>query len=102
VSAAPIDSAEARVRARPPIPDARALPEGKGYLFIESEPGQPVYVNGVLAGDTGQWLTVTCGFRNVRIALRGPTPAGRSFPSWVSDGASVLVPCHGATEAALP
>jgi hypothetical protein len=71
-------------------------------LFVESLPGRPVYVNGVLAGDTTRWLTVGCGFRHVRIAERGPAPGGKSFPAWASDGISIIVPCRGATAMAIP
>lgn len=81
--------------------DTPSLPESLGYLFVASPSKIPVYLNGVIAGDTQSWMKVGCGWRYLRLARRGAPPAGSSFPVWATEGRSVLVPCRGATRVEL-
>jgi hypothetical protein len=81
--------------------DTPELPESLGYLFVSSKQKLPVYLNGLIAGDTQSWMKVACGWRYLRLARHGSPPAGSSFPVWATDGHSVLVPCRGATRVDL-
>ncbi len=81
--------------------DTAALPETLGYLLVASSTRMPVYLNGTIAGDTGSWMKVGCGWRYLRLARHGSPPAGSSFPVWATEGRSVLVPCRGATRVEL-
>lgn len=87
--------------ADPPPADAADLPETFGYLEVLSEGSFPVYLNGLLAGETQRWLRVGCGWRFLRLARKGAPPAGSSFPLWATEGRSVLVPCRGVARVEL-
>jgi hypothetical protein len=87
--------------ARPPSPDASALPKDHGFLYVTTKAPTPVYLNGIVAGDSGTWLEVTCGLRHIRLARPGTPAPGGSFPMWSTEGTSVLVPCRGAASVSI-
>jgi hypothetical protein len=73
----------------PPLRD----PATYGWLRVESQSQGRVYVQGIDAGPTGVALEVRCGLRNVRVAHVAPPPPGSSFPAWIGESKSVVVPC---------
>ena len=100
-TAAPIATSAASPESDPVPADASDLPETTGYLEVVSTSGLPVYLNGMLAGDTQRWLHVGCGWRFLRLAQKGASPAGSSFPAWATEGRSVHVPCRGGVRVEL-
>ncbi len=83
-------------------PDTSGLPVDRGLIWVDAQVVREVYVTGDAAGQTGKWLRVPCGLRNVRTAQPGPPPAGSSFPLWTSEGHSVLIPCRSYTRVTMP
>lgn len=73
-------------------PPNEPLGEAEGWLRVRGRRFS-VYLNGGLAGATGQWIRTACGVRHLRLAHVDPPPRGRSFPWWVDDGGPVVVPC---------
>jgi hypothetical protein len=84
-----------------PEPAPTAIAEDQARLLVRVADPRYVFVNGRRIGESGAWLTVACGWRHVRLAMRGPPPPGESFPQWVHEGHSVLIPCGEATEISL-
>jgi hypothetical protein len=70
-------------------------------LWVDADPASAIYVQGVSAGDSGKWLEVACGMKNVRLARPGLPPPGHSFPMWLGVGQTVLIPCGGSHRVAL-
>ncbi len=83
-------------------PDASQLPSNYGYVNFVSDRELHVYVNGKLAGETGQWLRVECDYRNVRFSERTLPKIGSSFPAWTGEGHTVVLPCREATRLTVP
>ncbi|MBL9023802.1 MAG: hypothetical protein JNL21_16530 [Myxococcales bacterium] len=102
-SSPPLTSAPSALPAAiPDPPETGGLARDRGLLWVETKTPREVFVQGNAAGASGRWLNVPCGLRNVRTAQPGPPPAGSSFPIWMSDGHSVLVPCRSFTRVTLP
>jgi hypothetical protein len=107
---ATLPSADASALAARPVPpepsfeppDTSGLPVDRGLIWVDAHVVREVYVMGDVAGQTGKWLRVPCGLRNVRTAQPGPPPAGSSFPIWTSEGHSVLIPCRSYTRVTMP
>ncbi len=68
-------------------------PRTHGILRVDSEAPGRVFVQGIDVGPTNAFLELTCGMKFVRIAHASPPPPGQSFPNWVGDAKSVMVPC---------
>lgn len=98
--AAPIPAPTPRAGPSPEL-DAAAVASDQALLRVQTEQPRYVFVNGRKVGESGAWLHVPCGWRHVRLADRGPTPPGESFPKWSHEGHSVLIPCGEATEVSL-
>jgi hypothetical protein len=81
-----------------PPADAAELPSNYGYVYFLSERPLHVYVNGRLAGETGQWLKVECDYRNVRFSERAVPKLGGPFPIWAGEWHTIVVPCRAATK----
>ena len=79
----------------PPIP-AILRPKDMGLLWVDAASPVTVYVQGLPAGESGAYLEVPCGLKNVRLARRDLPPPGHSFPMWLGRAESVLVPCGAA------
>lgn len=79
-----------------PTPPTEPLGEAEGWLRVRGRRFS-VYLNGGLAGATGQWIRTACGVRHLRLAHVDPPPRGRSFPWWVDEGGPVVVPCGAST-----
>jgi hypothetical protein len=98
-SAAPQPSASAAPTAQA---EGASLPPNRGYLIVTSTTPANVYLNGVLAGPTGQNLEVDCGAKFIRlgpvIAEGAPKPA---FITWLSEGRSVKILCRSVTSITL-
>jgi hypothetical protein len=77
-------------------PPEEMLGEAEGWLRVRGRRFS-VYLNGGLAGATGQWIRTSCGVRHLRLAHVDPPPRGRSFPWWVDEGGPVVVPCRAST-----
>ncbi|HTJ80560.1 MAG TPA: hypothetical protein VL400_02520, partial [Polyangiaceae bacterium] len=86
----------------PGAPSTDDLREDEGYLRVEGPATLAVYLNGHLAGQTAEWIRTQCGIRYVRFARRDPPQPGASFPKWLDDGASLMIPCRGATTVTAP
>ena len=67
------------------------LPDGTGYLVVQSSVPAEVYVNGKMVGVTGEALQVPCGARYLRIGKPGQ-------PNYfISEGRSHSIACKAAT-----
>jgi len=79
-----------------PVPVAAAssaIPLYQTRLIVDGPPDGVVYVNGVVAGKTGEpWLTRGCGLRFVRVG----TEKAAHGVTWLSKGQTERLPC-GAT-----
>jgi hypothetical protein len=93
-SAAPAGDGSARAASAEAsdTPPEEPLGEAEGWLRVRGQRFS-IYLNGGLAGVTGQWIRTACGVRHLRLAHVDPPPRGRSFPWWVDEGGPVIVPC---------
>ena len=83
-------------------PPAIRYPASNGLLWVQAPSPGRVFVQGIDAGPTGAFLEVSCGLRNVRVAKASPPPPGQSFPDWLGDAESVVIPCGSAHRVELP
>ena len=91
----PVASSTPVVSSDPPLPVIKR-PKDMGLLWVDSTVPVSVYVQGLPAGESGTYLEVPCGLKNVRLARRDLPPPGHSFPMWLGKAESVLVPCGAA------
>jgi DNA-binding response OmpR family regulator len=77
----------------PPAPDPSNLSESHGYLYVSSSITATVFVHGVEAGKTNQWLESRCGFRFIRL--------GKAPGQWLSEGLPTKVRCRKANRIEL-
>lgn len=84
-----LGSAQHPSAAPPPI----ARPKEIGRLWVDVDEPADVYVQGLKVGVSGTYVDVPCGLKNVRVARSTPPPPGHSFPLWLGEAKSVLVPC---------
>ncbi|MBN1606317.1 MAG: response regulator [Polyangiaceae bacterium] len=77
------------------LPDVARLSDREAYLFVEYPEQGQVYLNGVGAGVTGQWLIVKCGTRFVRVGTAD------QVPKWLTAGQSTVIACHRPTRVAF-
>jgi hypothetical protein len=85
-----------------PTPPALRFPASNGLLWVEAPSPGRVFVQGIDAGPTSAFLEVSCGLRNVRVAQVNPPPPGQSFPDWLGEAESVVIPCGRAHHVELP
>ncbi len=78
------------------------LGEGEGWLFVDSTAPLAVYLNGNLAGSVGEWMRTPCGVHFLRLAKKDPPRPGASFPTWLDEGDSLVIPCRGSTAVTAP
>jgi hypothetical protein len=83
--------AEPVAKASTEPPDAAGLSDRDGFLFVEYPAQAHVYLNGINAGATGEWLTVKCGTRFIRVGTSG------KVPRWLTVGQSTVVGCRRPT-----
>ena len=83
----PVQLSETQAEPRP------AQPRTHGILRVDSKAPGRVFVQGIDVGPTGAFLELSCGMKFVRIAHHAPPPPGQSFPNWVGQAKSVMVPC---------
>lgn len=76
-----------------PAPPPIARPKEMGLLWVDVDEPSDVYVQGLKVGPSARWLEVPCGMKNVRVARSAPPPPGHSFPLWLGEAKTVLVPC---------
>ncbi|WP_437639942.1 hypothetical protein [Sorangium sp. So ce854] len=97
--AAPAETApaapSAAETAAPAADSAESLPSTRGHLLVNSPEKASVYVNGSLAGNTGDTLEVPCGTRYVRLGKL--TTEKTATPNWLSAGQAVIVGCRKKT-----
>ncbi|AUX42002.1 hypothetical protein SOCE26_034270 [Sorangium cellulosum] len=94
-SAAPTASAAPAADAAPTAGNPEDLPASRGHLVVNSPQLASVYLNGTLAGNTGDTLEVPCGTRNVRLGKQ--TTDKTATPTWLSSGQAVIVGCRKKT-----
>ncbi|XXT23554.1 hypothetical protein WME94_18620 [Sorangium sp. So ce429] len=98
-TAAPAETAAPTASAAPAAGSAEDLPSNRGHLLVKSSEQASVYVNGSLAGATGETLDVPCGTRYVRLGKL--TTERTSTPTWLSAGQAVIVGCRKKTEVSI-
>ncbi|WP_437514708.1 hypothetical protein [Sorangium sp. So ce1099] len=98
-TAAPAETAAPAASAAPAAGGAEDLPSNRGHLLVKSSEQASVYVNGSLAGATGETLDVPCGTRYVRLGKL--TTEKASTPTWLSAGQAVIVGCRKKTELSI-
>lgn len=91
VASLEVGSTQHTSAAPPPI----ARPKEIGRLWVDVDEPADVYVQGLKVGVSGTYVDVPCGLKNVRVARSTPPPPGHSFPLWLGEAKSVLVPCGG-------
>jgi hypothetical protein len=74
-----------------PAPDGSTLPDGMGWLIVQSSVPAEVYVNGKMSGTAGQPIQVPCGARYLRIGK----PGQPNF--YISEGRSHQIACKSST-----
>ncbi len=94
-TAAPTETAAPAETSAPAAGSADDLPPNRGHLLVNSPQQASVYVNGSLAGSTGETLDVPCGTRYVRLGKL--TTEKVSSPAWLSSGQAVIVGCRKKT-----
>jgi hypothetical protein len=87
---------------QPGAPPVEELTETEGWLRVEGGEPLAVYLNGNLAGNVGEWIRTPCGVHFLRLARKDPPRPGASFPTWLDDGDSLVIPCRGSTSVAAP
>ncbi|MGK3982249.1 hypothetical protein WME99_04395 [Sorangium sp. So ce136] len=98
-TAVPAETAAPAASAAPAAGSAEDLPSNRGHLLVKSSEQASVYVNGSLAGATGETLDVPCGTRYVRLGKL--TTEKASTPTWLSAGQAVIVGCRKKTEVSI-
>ncbi|AGP36242.1 hypothetical protein [Sorangium cellulosum] len=98
-TAAPTETAAPAASSAPAAGSAEDLPSNRGHLLVNSSQQASVYVNGSLAGNTGETLDVPCGTRYVRLGKL--TTEKASTPAWLSAGQAVIVGCRKQTVVAI-
>ncbi|MEN9581233.1 MAG: hypothetical protein RJA70_4242, partial [Pseudomonadota bacterium] len=76
----------------PPTPPADLSTES-AYLYVQSSSGAKVFVHGVEAGNTNEWVETKCGARFIRL--------GRAPGQWSSKGLPHKLKCRAANEIRL-
>ncbi|KYF80890.1 hypothetical protein BE11_33285, partial [Sorangium cellulosum] len=94
-TAEPTTTAAPAETAAPAAGSSENLPSNRGHLLVNSPEQASVYVNGSLAGNTGETLEVPCGTRYVRLGKL--TTEKTSTPTWLSSGQAVIVGCRKQT-----
>ncbi|KYF72189.1 hypothetical protein [Sorangium cellulosum] len=94
-TAEPTATAAPAETAAPAAGSSESLPSNRGHLLVNSPEQASVYVNGSLAGNTGETLEVPCGTRYVRLGKL--TTEKTSTPAWLSSGQAVIVGCRKQT-----
>lgn len=95
-AAAPTPTEDAgRVLAEPEALVLAQLSARDAYLFVEYADHAHVYLNGIDAGATNQWLAVKCGTWFIRVGTAA------KVPTWLTVGQSTQVPCGRAKRVAF-
>ncbi|WP_437737138.1 hypothetical protein [Sorangium sp. So ce1335] len=94
-TAAPAETAAPAATGAAAAGSAENLPSNRGHLLVNSPEQASVYVNGSLAGNTGETLEVPCGTRYVRLGKL--TTEKAATPAWLSAGQAVIVGCRKQT-----
>ena len=66
-----------------------SIPQDRAVLVVTAPPEGLVYVQGTVAGHTGERIETACGRRFVRVGA----PAGAAGVTWLSGGQGVLLKC---------